>query len=367
MTATSGDPWADGNAQAFVVDDLVKIVRAVDLTSDDEIGAEPLVGDDDENLIAVGTDVMLYGVGGAGKTTLALDLAVHLAAGRAWLGLPIAAPVRMLVIENEGSAPLFYRKVTRRLKAWSGERPTGLLVWAEPWGKVDVSDGVRQHQLAEAIRDHAADVVVLGPVSWSGMHGPGSLEEVRLFMGHLADVRRAAARPVVFVLIHHESKRPGSVSGAWEGACDTLIHVAGEGNGRTRMSIVKARHASALHGQTWHLGWTDGGGFVKVDAPDKPDDDLVADAIIDAVHAHVGAAGSELDKAVSLGTRAQRRSVLDRLVADGRVVAITTSGGVATILPAISKGIRARFYPPTDPAVNEAARAAAPDPIWSEQ
>jgi hypothetical protein len=49
-------------------------------------GAEPLVGGSDSNLIPEGGLVMVYGDGGAGKTTLTADLEMHLAAGDAWLG-----------------------------------------------------------------------------------------------------------------------------------------------------------------------------------------------------------------------------------------------------------------------------------------
>ena len=45
---------------------------------------------------------MVYGDGGAGKTTLCLDLACHLAGGDEWLGIDVAAPLSVLLIENEG-------------------------------------------------------------------------------------------------------------------------------------------------------------------------------------------------------------------------------------------------------------------------
>ena len=46
-----------------------------------EPGAEALLGEADEALIPEDGDVMVYGDGGAGKTTLCIDLACHLAAG----------------------------------------------------------------------------------------------------------------------------------------------------------------------------------------------------------------------------------------------------------------------------------------------
>jgi len=43
-------------------------------------------------LIPEGGDVLIYGDGGAGKTTLTLDLAMHLGAGSDWLGIPVPQP-----------------------------------------------------------------------------------------------------------------------------------------------------------------------------------------------------------------------------------------------------------------------------------
>ena len=37
-------------------------------------------------------DVMIYGDGGASKTTLTIDLGCHLAAGDDWLGIPVPKP-----------------------------------------------------------------------------------------------------------------------------------------------------------------------------------------------------------------------------------------------------------------------------------
>ena len=56
-----------------------RIVTAQDFVAVDEPGADPLVGAGSESLIPIGGDVMFYGDGGSSKTTLSIDLAVHLA------------------------------------------------------------------------------------------------------------------------------------------------------------------------------------------------------------------------------------------------------------------------------------------------
>ena len=97
---------------------LFSFVTAEEFASVDEPSADMLIGysDDDAAAVAGGT-VVNYGAGGAGKTTLTLDLAVHMATGTNWLGLTVPRPVRILVVENDGPRGRFRRKVRAKLDA----------------------------------------------------------------------------------------------------------------------------------------------------------------------------------------------------------------------------------------------------------
>src|SRR5262249_1109406 len=112
---------------------------AREFADEDEAGASAILGDDENVVIGDNTDVLVYGDGGAGKTTLANALAVHLAAGDDWLGIPVPRPVRVGLVENEGPRPLFRRKLRRRFAGWSGS-PLGdrLKMLKAPWGKVSL-------------------------------------------------------------------------------------------------------------------------------------------------------------------------------------------------------------------------------------
>src|SRR4051812_27766982 len=86
---------------------VLRFVSLDEFVAVDEAGAEPLVGEAGNVVIPTGGDVIFFGDGGSGKTTLQLDLAFHLAAGDDWCGFPIPAPVRVGIVENEGPRPLF--------------------------------------------------------------------------------------------------------------------------------------------------------------------------------------------------------------------------------------------------------------------
>ena len=88
----------------------------------------------------------------------------------------------------------------------------------------------------------------------------GTLQEVRDFLAGVDRFRQRTGRRLTVILVHHENKA-GAVSGAWEGATDTLLHAAVHAPGRTTLHVAKARWASEHHKRTLELAWTPGEGF----------------------------------------------------------------------------------------------------------
>jgi archaellum biogenesis ATPase FlaH len=241
--------------------DLIRVVSLEEFVTTPEDGAEPLVGEGEEALIPVGGNAMFYGDGGTGKTTLGNDLAFSLTTGEDWIGFPVSGPVNVLLIESEGPRPMFRRKLGRKHRAWSGPSPAGRLrVLEHPWTGFTFDEPKWRGRLAEIVERDKTDVIIAGPLSAIGMNSAGTIQEVRNFMGLVQQVRDSCGRPLTVILIHHDNKG-GAVSGAWEGAGDTLLHVQRGGNGHTTVYVQKARWSSRYHGRTHKLKWTDGEGF----------------------------------------------------------------------------------------------------------
>jgi hypothetical protein len=132
--------WDAPLAEFGEVPDL-HVVTLDEFADSDEPGAAAILGTEDAGLIPEGGDVMTYGDGGVGKTTLIVDLGVHLAAGDDWLGIPVARPRRVLLVENEGPRPLFRRKLQRKRDGWTGsELGDRILVLEHPWGRLRFTD-----------------------------------------------------------------------------------------------------------------------------------------------------------------------------------------------------------------------------------
>jgi AAA domain len=257
LHSANGDrPHVD--APAIAVESLGEFRRIEETTS------EALIGTRDETILSADGILLMYGDGGAGKTTLAIDGAFHLAGARPWLGLEVARPVRSLVIENEGPRGKFRQTLNAKAETWSSSVDEEIHVLSEPWSRVTLAAPEHRAGIAEAANELEVDVIVLGPLATVGMVGGGTPDEVSAFESKLRELRALIARPVAFWIVHHENKA-GDVSGAWERVPDTLVHVQAAGNGHTRLVFRKARWSSEFHGRSLNLTWQEGRTFEVVE------------------------------------------------------------------------------------------------------
>jgi hypothetical protein len=304
------------------------VVALEEFAAADEASAEPLLGDEHDTILSAGGMLVFYGDGGAGKTTLEVDLVFHLAAGLDWLGLRVPRPLKILVIENEGPRGKFRVKLRDKLGAWDGPPISDRIqVLEEPWALFTFGADTHREALRNLIEEHGFDVVAAGPVQRLGIEGGGTPEEVSAFIRNIELTRATLERPVAVALAHHSNKA-GAVSGAWEGVPDTLAHVQARGNGATRLFWQKVRWGTTLHGKAWTLLWRDGEGFEIDETPELSDDDI-ATAILAAVRENPGASWNAIDERVQ-GQNARRREVRDELLASGDLV--NTSGSRKFVL-----------------------------------
>lgn len=311
--------------------DALRVVEAADFAVVREASAEPLLGDSENTILARGGDAAWYGDGGAGKTTLGIDRACHLCAGCDWLGLPVPHPVRALWIENEGPRGKFREKLRAKLDAWDGQPLEGRLhVLEHPWSLFTFMDKTHRHGLVEWIRELNVDVVFAGPVQRLGVEGGGTPAEVQAFVGLLAQIRGELDRPLAFDLIHHENKS-GDVSGAWEGATDTLVHVQARGNGHTAIVWRKTRWAPDLHGRAWKLDWRDGERYELDETPETTDDEI-ADKLVELVGVQPGGSWNTYDPLIT-GKGKRKRIVRDQLLEDGLLVNTGSAKSMRLFLP----------------------------------
>jgi hypothetical protein len=193
------------------------------------------------------------------------------------------------------------------------------------------------------------DVLIAGPLTRLGWDEAGTLQQVRDFMGLVARVRTLSGRRVAVLIVHHESKG-GRVSGAWEGAGDSLLHVQGQGHGRTRLYFQKTRHSSDWHGKALNLTWAVGESFA-VEEKQELEDDTLANQIVSFVHEHPGTGWTKVEEATPGVNAERRRGIRDRLLGDGQLVNLVKLEGVETLLDHCEERKTAHLYDAADPVI----------------
>lgn len=73
--------YSQNGDAASASSDTLRIVTLSEFISIEEPTAEPLLGSKTETLLPADGMLLMYGDGGAGKTTLTIDMAAHLGAG----------------------------------------------------------------------------------------------------------------------------------------------------------------------------------------------------------------------------------------------------------------------------------------------
>lgn len=270
-----GDPpeGAQG-ANGGATDALLVRCPAQEFMDEEEPLAEPLIGELEDALLVTGGILLMYGKGGAGKTTLTLDAIAHLASGTPWLGQPLPRPLKIILIENEGVRAMLRRRLRAKRDTWQGSPWVERLeVMVDPWMGFTFGKPDYRQQLADWITDFEADLVIVGPLVTIGSVGGGTPEEVHQFELLLVDTWNRTPRRPAFWILHHESKA-GLVSGAWDRVPDAMLHVKGQGHGHTYLHFEKVRNSS-LHGTDMNLSWNGTYSFTVDEPTDDTDEDVV--------------------------------------------------------------------------------------------
>lgn len=168
---------------------------------------------------------MLYGPSNAGKTFVALDIAMHIAAGKPWRGLRVnGGPV--LYIAAEGGAG-----IRNRLAAIKRERPdmatarfTLLPVGLDLHGQGDAQ------AICEIMADESPALVVIDTLARSmGAGDENTAKDAAMFVRNCDLIREATGAHVM--VIHHTGKdedRGARGSSALRAAVDNEIQVTSE-------------------------------------------------------------------------------------------------------------------------------------------
>jgi AAA domain len=198
-----------------------------------------------DGLMARGTITMLSGDTSAGKSFVALALAMAvIEGGREWLGQPVSGPGRVLIVENE--MPSY--DVERRLRGFGiRDEHWRRLAYLDKSQAVALDDPQQARQLMRVVERFAPDLVILDTL-FSLVptidHNSGGVAATCY-----RDVLRPLARSTSLLLLHHENKpgingrgRPefaATGSRAWAHQADRHLTLAAVGDKEVKFETMR--------------------------------------------------------------------------------------------------------------------------------
>jgi hypothetical protein len=153
-----------------------------------------------------GEVIVIGGEPGAGKSTLALDLAFSGATGRPWLGLPVHRKFRTLIIQSENGlrrlrADFSARGMTKDLDDW-------IRVSEPPPFGLPISDPQFQNDIKREISVFPPDAVLVDP--WNAVAKDISAAEYSMAFSQLRSlIMHGNMRPALVISAHTRKPRPG--------------------------------------------------------------------------------------------------------------------------------------------------------------
>lgn len=208
---------------------------------------EPLLTDTDGRTIVARHSLTLLGaLGGSGKTTWFVELALYLAAGVDYLCFLVPRPVSVLLIENEGPEHMFADKLQAKLASFPHELKARIDVVTLDWGGFSLADDAHRAQLRDAIAANGYDLVFGDPLDSLGIDGVGSPEDTRKFLELMKNT--GLNQHVAWWLNTHPRKEEtrealNEISGAWGGKPDAVLLLKMLADDRTQIRFPKLRWA----------------------------------------------------------------------------------------------------------------------------
>jgi hypothetical protein len=358
-----------------------------------EVAEDPPVAWIVLGLVPAGGLIVLAGEPAAGKTLLALDVALRAAHGMRWLGREVRA-CSTVYLAGEGSSGL-----GARVRAWRAAHPSARVAAGH---YVAIADGVPDlmqprslgelEQLVTAAKREHGTAPSLLVVDTLAMATPGSDENdagpVGAAMATLAEIRKRHGLAVL-VLHHTRKPAPGAAVGmhsvrgssAIVGAADVVLLAGADGDARS-LRVAKSRDGEcggslryAIVGQDTGKARDDGRaehGPVVLPADAAPaapvpaDEDAIDTArLVAAVRRLAGTATTRDALSQAAGVRAVRgRALIDLAVASGAITIAPATGrrtiyGVGT--PSFSRAPQSPHTPRTAGTAGEPPAPTVPD------
>jgi hypothetical protein len=193
-----------------------------------------------KDILVDGGIATIYGESGSSKSFLAIDLALHLASGSEWFGLPVSREIPVVYTALEG-----FRGVAKRIKGWckkNGTSPTNMLTTHDTLllgqnGSVD--DFINHYKKKQF---HSGMVII----DTLNMACPNIEENSASEMSGVIRKAKLITEQLnsTVLIIHHSGKdesRGMRGSSSLKASMDTIIFVKKDSNGNFEWTLEKSK------------------------------------------------------------------------------------------------------------------------------
>lgn len=193
-----------------------------------------------KDILVDGGIATIYGESGSTKSFLAIDLALHLASGSEWFGLPVSREIPVVYTALEG-----FRGVAKRIKGWckkNGTEPTNMLTTQDTLllGQNGSVDNFINHYKKKQF--HSGMVII----DTLNMACPNIEENSASEMSGVITKAKLISEKLnsTVLIIHHSGKdesRGMRGSSSLKASMDTIIYVKQDSNGNCEWSLEKSK------------------------------------------------------------------------------------------------------------------------------
>jgi len=151
---------------------------------------------------------------GVGKSMLRLDLAIHLALGLDWLGLPVPKARKVLIVQIENTMRTEKVRLERMLKGLGLNGPPVGLSWGPP-DRFDLSLKKDRARLEDLVKRSGADVTIFDPLSSFHSGNENDSVQMRQVLDTFTEIGRKCNAATVIVHHHRKPNAEDNGSGAF--------------------------------------------------------------------------------------------------------------------------------------------------------
>lgn len=248
-------------------------IRTLDEYLTAEVSMPPVLVE--PSIVLRGETTLTVGRAGKGKTSMNLNRLMRWSAGLSWFdeldALRPVTPLKALIIENEGAAGMFQRKIGRTFASdFLDDEARELvrenfLIWGEGgWSGMKLDDDEKYDLLRRGVEQWQPDVLFVEPLRslWRGEEN--SSTDMQLVLDRFAEL--ATEYGVGIIVSHHERKSGAGEdgekmsaargSGALEGFVAVMEHFEPVKGGALReVSYSKVRYDDGRTPAPFRLDW----------------------------------------------------------------------------------------------------------------